>query len=513
MGSFLIWIRPLIHVLGIVLAVSAMTSARTKEAMSLQFGSSTALLAKLLVLSLVCSVAALSMELVNARRKLLRPLTGADIRILLSVTAAGLVLQFAYFQPYSARLFRIALALTLGGYAIVVLIHPVLATRLPARLVAAVNVVLMNALILALLAEVSLRILAVLRPLPIFQQGDESAAQTIRRFRLQPGLVRYGFPVNSRGDYDEEPAVRKAGRPLIISIGDSFSAGMVPHENHFTTLAERNLGGAADIYNLGVPGADAPEYLLLLESEALPRHPDVLLVNLFIGNDVEGDSERRLMSVLFDRSNLLIFQVPRRLFRIRQGMTAGSDAIAPDSLGRTAKEGGEPQQRLSPEETVAQFPWFADPSKEPPTFQRAEFLRIERERAVAVCAGGSDVEARYAGLWTEISKMKAAAGKIPILFMLIPDEFQVEDGLWAEVIAGTDRRLDRDQPQERITAFLRQEGLPSLDLLPALRAIPPQADGQRHLYHLQDTHFNVRGNQVAGEKLAEFLRPYLQARD
>jgi hypothetical protein len=93
--------------------------------------------------------------------------------------------------------------------------------------------------------------------------------------------------------------------------------------------------------------------------------------------------------------------------------------------------------------------------------------------------------------------------------MLIPDEFQVEDALWDEVVASTGRRLNRNQPQERITAFLRQEGIPSLDLLPALRAVPPMADGQRHLYHLQDTHFNVRGNQVAGEKLAEFLRPYV----
>lgn len=513
MRSLLIGIRPLIHVLGIILAVSAATSPRTREAMSLQFGSSTALVARLLLLSLLCSAAALSKELVNGWRKQLRPVTGADIRLFIYVMAAGLVLQFVYFQPYSARLFRIALALTLGGYAIVALVGPILAARLPARLMAAVNVVLMNALILALLAEVSLRTLAVLRPLPLFQQGDESATQLIRRFRLQPGLIRYGFPVNSRGDYDEEPAARTAGRPLIISIGDSFSAGMVPHESHFTTLAERILGGSADIYNLGVPGADPPEYLLLLESEALPRQPDFLLVNLFIGNDVEGASERRIMSLFFNRSNLLIFQVPRRLFRIHRGLTAGSDAIAPDVLGRAGKEGGKPQRRLSPEEARAEFPWLTDPSKEPPLFQRAEFLRVERERAVAVCAEGSDVDAGYAGLWAEISKMKAAAGKIPILFMLIPDEFQVEDALWAEVLAGTERRLNRDQPQARITAFLRQEGLASLDLLPALRAVPPLADGQRHLYHLQDTHFNVRGNRVAGEQLAEFLRPLLQTKD
>jgi hypothetical protein len=30
-------------------------------------------------------------------------------------------------------------------------------------------------------------------------------------------------------------------------------------------------------------------------------------------------------------------------------------------------------------------------------------------------------------------------------------------------------------------------------------------DGRRHLYHLQDTHFNARGNEIAGRALARFV--------
>jgi len=513
MRSFLIWIRPFIHVLGVVLALGAVTSAKTREALALQFGSSTALVMKLLIVSLLCSVAALSMALVSGSRKLLRRFTGADIRILLYVMAAGLVLQFAYFQPYSSRLFKTALALTLGGYAIVMLIQPILAPRLPARLVALVNVVLMNVLIFALLAEVSLRIIAVVVPLPIFQQGDESAAQMIRRYRLQPGEVRWGFAVNSRGDYDEEPGVRRAGQPLVISIGDSFSAGIVPHKDHFTTVAERVLGGGVDLYNAGVPGIGPPEYLYLMQTEALPRQPDVLLVNLFIGNDLDSYRSPHFASILLDRSNLLIFQVPRRMFRIRRGLASGAETIGPPSQGEVVGQVERPQGGLSHAESTVESPGLATLAKELSSFRLAEFMRVERERAAAVCAEGRDVDVRYTGLWAEILKLKAAAGNIPILFMLIPDEFQVEDALWNEVAASIQRPLTRDQPQERITAFLRQEGIPSLDLLPALRAIPRQADGNRHLYHPQDTHFNGRGNQVAGEKLAEFLRPYLKAKD
>jgi len=91
--------------------------------------------------------------------------------------------------------------------------------------------------------------------------------------------------------------------------------------------------------------------------------------------------------------------------------------------------------------------------------------------------------------------------------MLIPDEFQVEDTIWELARAGVDgERFDRDRPQRVLTAWLAEQGIPCLDLLPALLRVPPLADGRRHLYHLRDTHFNARGNAVAGEQLASLLR-------
>jgi hypothetical protein len=52
-------------------------------------------------------------------------------------------------------------------------------------------------------------------------------------------------------------------------------------------------------------------------------------------------------------------------------------------------------------------------------------------------------------------------------------------------------------------------GIPVFDLLPVMRAVEPLADGKRHLYHLTDTHWNVRGNAVAGAELAKFVRALL----
>jgi hypothetical protein len=95
--------------------------------------------------------------------------------------------------------------------------------------------------------------------------------------------------------------------------------------------------------------------------------------------------------------------------------------------------------------------------------------------------------------------------------ILIPDEFQVEEDVWeAARVAWPGIELERDRPQRLLVPGLASRGIPCLDLLPALRAVEPLADGRRHVYHLRDTHFNARGNRIAGEELAAFLKTLLE---
>ena len=92
---------------------------------------------------------------------------------------------------------------------------------------------------------------------------------------------------------------------------------------------------------------------------------------------------------------------------------------------------------------------------------------------------------------------------------LYRDEFQVEDELWDEILRSTDPPLDRDLPQRKTIEWMKSRGFAFLDLLPIMRKVAPLADGRRHLYHLQDMHFNARGNEVAGRALARFIESLL----
>src|SRR5207245_7863955 len=134
--------------------------------------------------------------------------------------------------------------------------------------------------------------------------------------RQQPGTMYFGFPINSGGHFDTEFVPRSAtSNRIVVWIGDSFSYGVVPRYYHFTQVAERELPGVT-IYNMGYPGLGPSDYLYLLEHEALPLAPDLVVVELFVGNDVTDtppppararwyDADSYLPAIVWHRQRIL----------------------------------------------------------------------------------------------------------------------------------------------------------------------------------------------------------------
>jgi hypothetical protein len=158
---------------------------------------------------------------------------------------------------------------------------------------------------------------------------------------------------------------------------------------------------------------------------------------------------------------------------------------------------------LSSAEVERRLPWLLDPLHEPPTLSVERFAYVETTRAEITLP---EKAGEYRPALDELERLRTAAGTIPVAFLLIPDEFQVEDAPWRDVEwVGIAARADRDLPQKIVGRWLEEHGIPYVDLLPLLRAVPVLEDGSRHVYHLRDTHWNARGNRVAGEALAELI--------
>ncbi|MAG54899.1 MAG: hypothetical protein CMJ83_01275 [Planctomycetes bacterium] len=422
----------------------------------------------------------------------------AAFRLLFCFLVGSVAISLAFLQPFRKLQADLTLALCMGGFGLALNVGPVITRHLPRRMLRGLDLVLFNLCLVLVLTELGLRGVAWIRPSPLYARAQGTAVERLRNQRFTPGEVRLGFPTNSGGYYDRGflPFDERSG-PAVVMIGDSFSSGMVPHHYHFTTVGERELG-EVEIYNMGLPGLGPHEYLHLLRHETLPLRPDVIAVNLFVGNDITDTSPRESdhpgWRRWFDRENCLLYLVPSRLRKLsREGLV---DA-----------QPGSPEVE-TPEELERVYPWLTDELRETPTFTRETFLTVETRRALEVCGSR---RSHFQRVFELIKDMQRAAGSTPFVIVLIPDEFQVEDDLWRQVRARVDGiALERAQPQRLLGDWLKAHDVPFLDLLPALRAVPVQSDGKRHCYHLMDTHFNARGNRVAGKEMARFLRTWLE---
>lgn len=391
---------------------------------------------------------------------------------------------FVFVQPFKALWLLIYGGVAGGVVAAAWRVWP----RMPRR----VELVLVNVCAMALCAEIVLRVVAAVHPSPLFRV-TATANEVFARYRKLPGETHLGFPCDERGFCDR--LVRAPGTRLVACIGDSFGFGLVPHGLHYTTVAEQALGDV-EVYNASVIAAGPAEYLRLLVDDVLPLRPDAIVIALFAGNDVEESARFAarwsFLAHVFCRDRLMLAVLPERLL-----------TFAHESADHRARGDGRAVGAIQGEDAApdTRLPWLDDPTLEAPTMSESTFLTVERRRAAFVCAG--DDAAAYAPCFAALDAILAAARGTPIAFVLIPDEFQVEDALWAQV---AEPGFERERPQRILGAWLRERGVAVLDLLPALRGVEALADGARHVYHVRDTHWNRRGNAIAGDALARFLR-------
>jgi hypothetical protein len=428
--------------------------------------------------------------------------TFALVRRLFCIGVVTWIGVLVFAQPFSRVRLELAIVLGAGTFSATRAIEPLFA-RVPRGVRRALALTAFDACLLLVLGELALRALALARPSPIFARIDGSPTELLQAAREKPGSPRFSFPCNSLGEFDDEFVPRRDGEHLVVTIGDSFSFGVVPHELHFTTLCERAIGTPVD--NMGVPMIGPPEYAWLLEHEALPLRPDVIVVDVFVGNDIVFAYENTptldpWLRSWFDRRNVLLWIVPARLSRI-----FAEQKLRSSSQGPVGRPQGEQAPISVGSATLAEtMPWLGDPLLETPQFSETAFAEIETRCAVNL---NRATESPPRAFCDALLRMKRLAGSTPLAVMLIPDEYQIEDAVWRTVVerAG-DTPLERDRAQSMLLPWFAEQGIPCLDLLPVLRATPPLADGRKHLYHLRDTHFNARGNRAAANALAEFLR-------
>ncbi|MFQ5945992.1 MAG: hypothetical protein ACE5NC_07045 [Anaerolineae bacterium] len=356
------------------------------------------------------------------------------------------------------------------------------------------DVTLMNVVVTLLLAEGMLTLWAHFAKthLPIDPPSIEA---NVAWHRQEPYSRYFNFTLNSGGYHDTE-FFRASDEDFVVALlSDSFGIGVVPYAYNFATIAERQLQAALGeqykrvaVHNFGIPAINMPEYAYLLHTEVLHTNPTHVVLCVFVGNDIHTAGVKKFRHYVFQYWRL--WTLTTRLVALQEEKRKGGHAL----------KIGEP---VGGDDAVPAY--IHDPEDEPPTFSEEAFLKVESKRMEIVNPQRLSTQKKYRRFFDALAQFHSWLGD-KLIVVVIPDEFQVNDELYERLLATKPNATayQRYYSLERLRAFCRERGIAMLDLLPALRV----ANKEARVYHLRDTHWNARGNRVAGQAIAEFIFTY-----
>ena len=308
--------------------------------------------------------------------------------------------------------------------------------------------------------------------------------------------------VTDRRGFRISPAGHVDAHPRVLLIGDSYMAALqVEYEQSFAGLMETELsemlGTPVTVMNTGVGAWDASHYLLMARKALSVDPPDLMVVAVYLGNDLVTERREAFRPVeLVEHSEL---RWPRRLtadelvdavarpINDRLETTSHLFVLGKTSLGSVLMRLGLTARYIPPELREDQRDWAAwDVTAD----VLAEIDALARDRGV------------------------------PAIFALIPSNYQVDPELLrshARALGLDPSTLDPEQPNRILGGALLDRGLAVVDLLPAFRSAHQAGDV---LYGRIDPHFAPDGHRemwrAMGPYVAEILtcgEPGYAARD
>ena len=340
-------------------------------------------------------------------------------------------------------------------------------------------------------------LLAVFYPIPYSLEVNmyfESDPYTGYRHKPDTtGMYQADMPAraNSQGNRDEPVAIPKPpGVFRILLIGDSFTVGAnVQEAEAYGQVLERLLnqpgGRKIEVVNTGVGGWNPFQYAQFLEHYGPQYEPDLILVGLFVGNDIYLDQ--------FSVDRTLTAVMGRRVSRpaaAKPGIGLRVWVYEHSHLYRALMSSKpEDQTYIRPEGDCAAFTDL--------------YIAIQKERVSAHLAAPSpEALAVMDKSIAEIGKMQTLAAQMgaSLVVAIIPDENQLSAALQARVIPPAElANYDFEMPQRYLRERFAEMGINTLDLLDVFRSDP------RCLY-MNDTHWVPAGHMLVAEQIQNYLR-------
>lgn len=295
------------------------------------------------------------------------------------------------------------------------------------------------------------------------------------QFRFQNAEYRYTVKTNNEGFRDRYHNKQKPENVRrILIIGDSFTYGPGVAQNKiYPALLEESLntetaGFKYEVLTMACGGFGPEHYAAILKNIGLQYKPDLVILGIYVDNDVTDTMD--LGDELIPEERSFLFNL---LYPINNFLEERSHAFI------------FIRARLDyPLWVLGLRPYYF-----PDVFWKKIPPNIETDWQRTFQVIGS-----IQNLCSE--------SKIALMPVIIPAIYQVDKKIWGDYLSIYDINLDKvdiSLPQKRFTSFFKKEGIRSLDLLPDFKKNGGGREGQ--LYFPIDRHWNEAGHELCAKKI------------
>ena len=282
------------------------------------------------------------------------------------------------------------------------------------------------------------------------------------------------------------PVTKPKGTFRILGLADSFGVMGGASANYHYLLEQtlrRQLSPGIQMVNVSVAGYE-PRHELAILRFAMSYAPDLVLHGFFVGNDftLYGEDNYQYRGIRIENEPGISRYWPRHFFF--------ADLIRNQMLRMRELRQIELEQKTG---VVAEAGYQS----------RKFFLTMQLQRMIFLKKQSENEMKRVFPILDSIRNVAAKEGA-RYAMIIHPDHTQVDESLRRDLIKTFQIReqdYDFDFPQKLLASYCAASGILCLDLLPALRAKAKQGA----LYTISDGHYNLAGNQLAADKIGQFL--------
>lgn len=300
----------------------------------------------------------------------------------------------------------------------------------------------------------------------------------------------------------ERPYAKPAGVRRVLVLGDSFTeAAQVDEPDGVVSRLDRGLNARGteryEVLNGGVGGWGTGQELLYLRDEGYRYEPDLVVVMLYLGNDVYDNS----WALQGRPSN------PKEPY-----FTFGADgSFEPMAFRNRKPDDTLPLVDALREHVMLWNVFETGVLQKLSDSQDEADLRANRFNLNKMIIHSVKPSERQDDAWritlTLLQRIRQFDDErgIRTAIVAVPAAFQVYGTDWDELLQANKLKPDEwsaTRPNEVLAASSEMIGAPLLDLLPPLRAA---ADGPARLYFPINQHWTAMGHAVAAPAVEDFL--------